>query len=282
MGIIGWGRLSSTMSHTDNFLENKRVVPTSIAPITFFLRETSFWLIELKEGVKEEILVNLSYIAQDIYRYLLKNGASFFMDITDGVGHLKSEVEMGLWELVTAGLTTADLFDNLRSLIDPRRRLIKRKRRVVRHQYSSGRWSLLKKSLHSFNNEQIEATCWILLKRYGVVFRDLLAREKNIPRWRELHTVFRRLEERGEIRGGRFIEGFLGEQFALPYAVESLRVIKNKELSTEQISIAAVDPLNLSGFILPGPRVAAVSGGTVFLNTLLKSSFPPEKLSDDS
>lgn len=265
MGIIGWGRLSSTLTHADTFIDAKRVAPTSIAPITFFLRENSSWLIEVKDGVKEDILAGLSYIAKDVYLYLLKNGASFFMDIVDGVRHLKSEVEMGLWELVAVGLTTADLFDNLRSLIDPRRRLMKKRRRVVRHQYSSGRWSLLKKSLHSFNSEQIEALCWVLLKRYGVVFRDLLVREKNIPRWRELHAAFRTLEERGEIRGGRFVEGFLGEQFALPYAVESLRAMKHKELGNEQISIAAVDPLNVSGFILPGPRVSAISGGSVFL-----------------
>ena len=264
MGIVGWGRLSASINHTDSVLEQKRVIPSSIAPITFFIRETSSWLLDVKGGVPEERLAGLTHIAKDIYFYLLQHGASFFADIADDVNHLKSEIEMGLWELVTAGLTTADLFDNLRSLIDPRRRLVKKNRRIIRHQYSFGRWSLLKKSLHSFNNEQIEAMCWLLLKRYGVVFRDLLAREKNIPRWRELHAMYRKLEERGEIRGGRFIEGFLGEQFALPHAVESLRAIKNKEPNEEQISIAAVDPLNVVGFILPGPRVSAVSGAVVF------------------
>lgn len=266
MGIIGWGRLSATLNHTETCVEFKRASPTSIAPITFFLREKSSWLIDVKQGVNELFLAVLSHCAKDIYLYLLNNGASFFMDIVDGVGHLKSEVEMGLWELVTAGLTTADLFDNLRSLIDPRRRLLKKRRRIHKHQYSSGRWSLLKKSVHSFTTDQIEAICWLLLKRYGVIFRDLLLREKNIPRWREVHSVLRRLEDRGEIRGGRFVEGFLGEQFALPYAVESLRASKNKEFSNEKICISAVDPLNLSGFILPGPRISAVSGGTVYFN----------------
>ena len=102
-----------------------------------------------------------------------------------------------------------------------------------------------------------------LLKRYGVVFRELLIREKNIPRWQELRGEFRSLEERGQIRGGRFVVGFLGEQFALPYAIESLRAIKNAERSEEQISISAADPLNVSGIILPGPRVNAISGGEV-------------------
>ena len=261
MGIVGWGRLSTTLNSIDE--DPKRVVPTSIAPMTFFLRKDSSWMVDVKEGLSEEALGGLSHIAKDIYFYLLRNGASFFMDITDEVHHLKSEVEMGLWELVAAGLATADLFDNLRSLIDPKRRLIKKRRRVNPHLYSSGRWFLLKKRVGSFKREQVEAVCWILLKRYGVVFRDLLLREKNIPSWRELHAVLRTLEERGEIRGGCFVKGFLGEQFALPYAVESLRAFKNKETEHGPVSVAAVDPLNVSGFILPGPRVSAISGEMV-------------------
>jgi ATP-dependent Lhr-like helicase len=266
MGVVGWGRLSSTMSPGNNFIDGKRITPTSVAPITFFLREKSSWLAQVKDGISEEQLACLSYLAKDVYQYLLHNGASFFMDIVDGAHHLKSEVEMGLWELVTAGLVTADLFDNLRSIIDPKRRLLKKRRTMVRHQYSSGRWSLLKKSVHTFSHEQTEALCWVLLKRYGVVFRDLLLREKNIPRWRELHAALRTLEDRGEIRGGRFVAGFIGEQFALPYAVESLRAIRHQKFTEESIEIAAVDPLNLSGFILPGPRVSAISGGMVRLN----------------
>ena len=172
---------------------------------------------------------------------------------------------MGLWELVTTGIATADGFDNLRSLIDPRRRLIKKKRRTVRHQYSTGRWSLLKTTPARDSNQRIEAMCWVLLKRYGIVFRDLLAREKIIPRWRELLITFRRMEDRGDIRGGRFISGFLGEQFALPYAIESLRAIKRKKPDAEIITISAADPLNLVGYILPGTKVNAVAKGTLML-----------------
>lgn len=102
--------------------------------------------------------------------------------------------------------------------------------------------------------------CWVLLKRYGIVFRDLLTREKNIPRWRDLLMAFRRLEDRGEIRAGRFVEGFLGEQFALPYAVSSLRAIKNQALENLTLHIAAADPLNLIGIIIPGERISAISG----------------------
>ncbi|MDX1837209.1 DEAD/DEAH box helicase [Legionella taurinensis] len=259
MGIIGWGRLSKT---SDMASENKRVIPTSVAPITFFVRDNADWMPAIKPVEQEDELSHLSHVARLVYAFLKHQGASFFNEIAEGVHALKSEIEMALWELVTAGLTTADGFDNLRSLIDPKRRLNKKRRRPLRHQYSTGRWSLLKTPQTNPDN-QTEALCWLLLKRYGVVFRDLIAREKLIPTWRELLLVFRRLEARGEIRGGRFVSGFLGEQFALPYAVDSLRAIKNKAPHREAIHIAAVDPLNVVGFILPGQRIAALSGKTV-------------------
>src|SRR5207244_5600113 len=100
----------------------------------------------------------------------------------------------------------------------------------------------------------IEAVCRILLTRYGVVFRELLARESILPRWRELLIAFRRLEDRGEVRGGRFITSFIGEQFALPIAVESLRAMRNIPNTEEIITISAADPLNLAGIVVPGAR----------------------------
>jgi ATP-dependent Lhr-like helicase len=103
----------------------------------------------------------------------------------------------------------------------------------------------------------------MLLKRYGVVFRDLLARETNLPKWRELQLAFRRLEARGEIRGGRFVDGFVGEQFALPVAVESLRSTRKVPPSGEIVTISAADPLNLIGIVVPGERVPAISGRTL-------------------
>ena len=103
----------------------------------------------------------------------------------------------------------------------------------------------------------------MLLRRYGVVFRDLLARETNLPKWRELLIGFRRLEDRGEIRGGRFVDGFLGEQFALPVAVESLRAGRKLPLSGDTIALSAADPLNLVGILVPGERIPAISGRTV-------------------
>lgn len=109
----------------------------------------------------------------------------------------------------------------------------------------------------------VEASCWMLLRRYGIVFRDLLARESNLPAWREMLMAFRRLEDRGEIRGGRFVDGFLGEQFALPVAVEFVREMRNLPVTGETITVSAADPLNLVGILVPGERVPAISGRSV-------------------
>src|SRR5438034_6039109 len=134
---------------------------------------------------------------------------------------------------------------------------------MARPRHSAGRWALLYTDQAADHNRAIEATCWMLLKRYGVVFRDLLAREANLPKWRELQIAFRRLEDRGEIRGGRFIDGFIGEQFALPVAVESLRATRKLPPSGESLTVSAADPLNLVGILVPGERVPAISGRTV-------------------
>jgi ATP-dependent Lhr-like helicase len=168
-----------------------------------------------------------------------------------------------LWELVAAGVVTADGFDNLRSLIDPKRRAGQGSGRTSRPRHSSGRWALLYTDQAAEKEKATEATCWMLLKRYGVVFRDLLARETNLPRWRDLQMAFRRLEDRGEIRGGRFVSGFLGEQFALPVAVESLRGTRKLPPTGEIVTLSAADPLNLVGILVPGERVPAISGKLV-------------------
>ncbi len=205
----------------------------------------------------------LSEVARQVLDFLRQRGASFFADIVRGTGRLKAEIETALWELVAGGLITADGFDNLRSLIDPKRRAGQGSGRTARPRHSTGRWALLYTDQAADRNRAVEATCWMLLKRYGIVFRDLLARETNLPKWRELQMAFRRLEDRGEIRGGRFVDGFLGEQFALPVAVESLRATRKMLKTGETIVLSAADPLNLVGILVPGERVAAISGKTV-------------------
>jgi len=262
-GAVGWGRLSPHPATLEALSDGKRrVIPTSVAPITFFVREEADWMIPQREG-SEASAVGLSPDAASVHLYLRQRGASFFADIVRGTGKLKSEVETALWELVTAGMLTADGFDNLRALIDPKRRSGQGSGRTSRPRHSAGRWSLLYSNENPDRNRALEAICWMLLRRYGVVFRELLTRETILPKWRELLITFRRLEDRGEVRGGRFVSNFLGEQFALPGSVESLRAMRNQLPSGEIITVSAADPLNLVGIVVPGERVAANSGKVV-------------------
>src|SRR3989454_8954535 len=194
-----------------------------------FPREEAEWLLGLfGEGRGEGVMPVLSPIAQDLRGYLHGRGASFFADLTRGTGHLQSEVEDGLWELAAAGVVTADGFDNLRALLDPRRRRAQGRERARRPRHGAGRWSLLRTAIGHQPSaiSSVEQIARQLLRRYGVVFRDLLGRESQSLAWRDLLVQYRRMESRGEIRGGRFVGGFTGEQFALPAAVEALRAMR--------------------------------------------------------
>jgi ATP-dependent helicase Lhr and Lhr-like helicase len=277
-GAVGWGRLSPHPATLDsgtgdsNAPRQRRVIPTSVAPITFFVREEADWLglspnphvsqkhRDAGQPQSDEVKSGLGHGAHLVFEFLRQRGASFFADIVRGTGKLKAEIETALWELVAAGLVTADGFDNLRSLIDPKRRAGQGSGRATRPRHSAGRWALLHADTVAERPRAVEAACWMLLRRYGIVIRDLLAREANLPPWRELLMAFRRLEDRGEIRGGRFVDGFIGEQFALPIAVESVRAMRNLPLSGETITVSAADPLNLVGILVPGERVPAISG----------------------
>jgi len=276
-GAVGWGRLSPHPATVDSggaangsrssqeltAPRQRRVIPTSVAPITFFVREEADWMIPRHAAGDDAETRGLSHGAKLVLEFLRQRGASFFADIVRGTGKLKAEIETGLWELVAAGLVTADGFDNLRALIDPKRRAGQGNGRSTRPRHSTGRWSLLHAELAAERNRAVEAACWMLLRRYGIVIRDLLARESNLPPWRELLMAFRRLEDRGEIRGGRFVDGFLGEQFALPVAIESVRSMRGLPLSGETLTVSAADPLNLIGILVPGERMPAISGRTV-------------------
>ncbi|MGA2607589.1 MAG: DEAD/DEAH box helicase [Terriglobia bacterium] len=242
----------------------RRVVPSSVAPITFFVREESDWMIPRHPPLTVASQA-LSHVAREALEFIRQRGASFFADIVRGTGKLKSEVETALWELVAAGLFTADGFDNLRALIDPKRRAGQGRGRRARPRHSTGRWSLLFSGEAADRAKAVQAVCGVLLERYGVVFRELTWREEFPFKWRELLITFRRLEDRGEVRGGRFVDGFLGEQFALPVALESLRAARHLEPTGETITLSAADPLNLVGIIVPGERVPAISGKTITL-----------------
>ncbi len=261
-GAAGWGRLSphpSTVQPAEG-RPARRVIPTSVAPITFFIRDDADWMAPPRAHQTDAESTGLARAARDVLRFLQTAGASFFADIVRGTRLLKAEVEGGLWELVAAGLVTADGFDNLRALIDPRRRAGHGTGRHARPRHSAGRWALLHTTVPGDRTAMLEATCWMLLRRYGIVFREILARESVLPAWRELLIVFRRLEDRGEVRGGRFVTGLIGEQFALPVAVESLRAMRHRRPTGQVVTVAAADPLNLVGILVPGERVPAVSG----------------------
>ena len=276
-GAVGWGRLSphpatleATTTGENGRVIRRRVIPTRVAPIAFFVREDADWMRAHHPGAEDSATSFLSPVAQSVLELLKQRGALFFPDMVRATGRLKAEIETGLWELVAAGLVTADGFENLRALVTPP--LANRKTQsgsasgkgiaaARRPRHAPGRWSLLHTE-GADRDRSVESCCWMLLRRYGVVFRDLLARETNLPRWRELQIGYRRLEDRGEVRGGRFVDGFQGEQFALPVAVESLRAQRKlpPHANAERIVIAAADPLNLVGIVVPGERIPAISG----------------------
>jgi ATP-dependent Lhr-like helicase len=194
-GEIAWGRLSPHKAF-DPDSPTKRVRPTRSAPIAIFRRE-DFPLL-----VTERTETPLSHQARDVFDALKKRGACFFVDLVRSSGRLASEVEDGLWELVAAGLVTADGFDNLRALLDPKRRAGEGKGRVQRPRHSAGRWALLDHSdaRAAPQSVDVEFFAKLLLDRWGVVFRDLLQREPLAPAWRDLLMTYRRMEARGDSR----------------------------------------------------------------------------------
>lgn len=269
-GAVSWGRLSPhpRLGSRDEADRTKRILPTSLAPISIFPRDEGEWLLGAMQDdqarINPEPYAGLTSIAQNLYCVLAERGACFFADLVRATGHLAAEVEAGLWELVAAGLVTADGFDNLRALIDPHRRRAEGRERLRRPRHSAGRWSLLRQAVGSnhsaLNSALSEKVARQLLCRYGVVFRDLLARESLVQSWRDLLVQYRRMEMAGEVRGGRFVSGFTGEQFALPEAVEALRAARKAGVISGgvEIKVSACDPLNLAGILLPGPRVPTV------------------------
>jgi ATP-dependent Lhr-like helicase len=200
----------------------------------------------------------LPFLLGPLRDQLQRRGACFWSELLSAAGLLAEELEAALWELVAAGEVTSDGFAGLRALI-ARARPMRAEPRADPLS-AGGRWSLLRGPAEPLPDAaKLEWHAGQLLRRYGVVFRDLLEREATAPPWRELALVFRRLEARGELRGGRFVAGFAGEQFALPGAVETLRAVRRAaRLGAESLQLSAVDPLNLVGILTPGPRVPAV------------------------
>jgi len=251
------GKLTWLRMHTPAEKEKKRKNPAiKTTPITFIYRpHLTYWC---QNEINEP--AGLSSAAVKVLQVLQQWGASFFDELQQQTGLLKTQLEQALGELVAWGLVNSDQFQGLRALIAPQKHKDKRHRRAVMQTPLSagGRWSLIRPSMPADDDRQkTEHIARTLLSRYGVVFRKLLERESNLPSWRDLLYVFRRLEARGEIRGGRFVQGFAGEQFALPEAVTLIRKTRKQQGSAQMIAISSADPLNLTGIITPGKRIAA-------------------------
>jgi ATP-dependent helicase Lhr and Lhr-like helicase len=291
-GAVGWGRISPHPAWSDgDGNAPRRVIPTNAAPITFYIRETADWLPHAlaQQCVEEEKLAAaLSPHALQLRTLLQQRGACFANDIQRIANLTRHQTQHALWELATAGLAAADGFDQLRACMDPRRKSTTTEtpgKRPTRN--SAGRWSLLSEELHAAStvierarrtDAALESFARQLLARYGILFRDLLTRESNAAKWRDLLNILRRLEARGEIRGGRFVSGFSGEQYALPEAMESLRAGRSRECSTI-IPVSAADPMNLAGIVIPGERISAVPGKQVlYRNGTLNSESVPETI----
>ncbi|HEY5938964.1 MAG TPA: hypothetical protein VIU61_30130 [Kofleriaceae bacterium] len=280
-----------------------RCAPSRSAPLTLLLRRDVGWLRAAAAIDREPPTLGAGATA--IRDHLLHCGASFLADLVCTVDLAPDDIEDALWELVGAGLATADGFASLRVLVDRRRGEVKslfdRTRATVvdtgppvrkwqeairktRHRdrgrpghalrslpTAAGRWSLLPAT--ASEGIDAEASARQLLHRYGIVFRDLLARESSLPPWRDLLVALRRLEARGEIRGGRFVTGFVGEQFALPEALDELRAVRHPSASPEPCRVSGTDPLNLVGVLSPGPRVPSLVGNAVlFLDGIAVAS----------
>jgi ATP-dependent Lhr-like helicase len=241
---------------------DRRPAPLRTTPVTILPRRQRAVWTSLSPATDDQ---HLSVRAHQVAEWMRANGASFFEDLLDGTRLLRSQLEEALAELVAAGLATSDSFGGLRALLVPSRDRtahgVRRRRAAGRVAVEdAGRWSLVPRPAAGAKADAVEHVARTLLRRYGVVFWRLLEGEAAwLPPWRELLRVYRRLESRGEIRGGRFVAGFAGEQFALPDAIGLLREIRRGPHTNALVAVSGADPLNLAGILTPGPKVPSLA-----------------------
>ncbi|ACL67338.1 DEAD/H associated domain protein [Anaeromyxobacter dehalogenans 2CP-1] len=266
-GEVAWGRLHVAPPQ-DGLPPRRRGAPTRSAPVTLALREDLPWLLEATAAGAEP--PPLGTIAAELVEVLARRGASFLGELAQAVRTEAGEAEEALWELVSGGRVACDGFAGLRALVSPP------PGHRTRPAAAGGRWALLRAGppapgaeADALPEATLEPLARQYLRRYGVVFRDLLAREARPPPWRDLVRVYRTLEARGEIRGGRFVSGFSGEQFAAPEAVDALRATRREAAEDAPLEVCAADPLNLAGILTPGPRIPAAAGGRVVVGGAL-------------
>jgi len=254
-GEVGWARLSPPGADPRSRL-------IGATPVALFLREHGdFWrrLRETDASSRLHVISTLGETARAVYEMLGLRGASFFRELM-ACALDQDALVSAIGELVGAGLVASDGFDGLRTIVRA-----SAGRPIARNAAAhAGRWSLLQADPPAVSRDAaVEAQAWTLLRRYGVVFRRLLSREANAAPWRELARVYRRLEARGEIRGGRFVSGMSGEQFALADAVDRLREVRRTPPDHQTLVISAADPLNLAGIVTSGERIRALGGGRI-------------------
>jgi ATP-dependent Lhr-like helicase len=283
-GEVAWGRLSTkdpvpppgpmrgASGATVEWNRTRPAGPNRNATVSFVRREQLGFLLATARRDVAGFPEDLSHAAKTVAECLKIHGALFFTELVDASGRLATEVEEALWELVARGVATADDVENLRALQSP----AERRRRRLHRRGGPGRWSLLRPSPRPAKDVELERLARLYLDRYGIVWRDLAVREPLSPLWRELLPVYRRLEARGEVRGGRFVAGFAGDQFASLEAVEAARSVRRNSETGVVVRIAAVDPLNLTGIVTPGEREPATPGRYVtYLDGVPGEDEPP-------
>ncbi|MYI82426.1 MAG: hypothetical protein F4056_03660, partial [Chloroflexi bacterium] len=265
-GEIAWGRLAPPRPATNgqNGSEAARLSrATKVTPVTLASRADLAMLLAAARADGRVPREPAAGAAAEILALLRERGALFFDELASGTRRLASDIEEGLRELIAAGLVASDGFRGLRDLTRRSARRARRGRYLGSGRYAgggpAGRWALLRatEADPAERDEFAEELAQLLLRRYGVVFRDVVAAESFTVPWRDLLRALRRLEARGVVRGGRFVSGFVGEQFSLPEALEALRAVRRSPREGERVRLSAADPLNLTGVILPGPRIPA-------------------------
>lgn len=281
VGKISWGRFRPSVS-TEN--ERRIATPVKNTPISFVNRKhLNIWK-KRQSAIVNSLTGMLSPRAKQVYDVLRSHGAQFFDDLISITRLFKSQAEDALGELISAGLVTSDSFTGLRALLVPDKYKTIAGGRRNTEMFTmgfAGRWSILTNVVENDilygSPEETETIAWALLRRYGILFRKLAENEDLAPPWRELVRVLRLLELQGQIRGGRFIDGVWGEQFALPEAITELRQIVKSGKTGILVPISAADPLNLTGVLTPGKRVTGYFGNRILYRDGIPVAFREAK-----